>query len=506
LDQFSGTIEFKTHQDETEVENLTSSVRFSGVTNWINPPFVAVAVAVVADDTGTTTGTGTGTVANTGNTLATASFQVDFGKYTELVNVTMYDSVEVEAVLRIKTDLKTLATVFDPADDDTYYQFVHRDETFGKTFGTDAALKKHNEELSVAYSETMNYPSSTAKFFQVFRRSLSDRYYGAAMADNDRYSSKIIEHIMPRMFSTVQTGTDVGLPKAYLRTDIFSVDKVQSEILSDEKMDILTGCVFRNWLDPSKINEDSDFISTHRSSQDNSVLGYSVNADGIQPDDVLVLNIKFQPEQITGFDSVGRILRVEFIHDDTVTSQTWHFTNQEVYTASGVASDEFEYYTHTVSSKNKAGTIPQLQLASVGASGDYGQFTGHALIIDNRRYDFEAVTTGLRVKDSVSKQIIDLNIPVGKKVTLVDVGSSTHFVYSIQGNAAIKLIDLVGHEVYPQVPYSSFADKRLFIAGEEWNFRTHTNGIMPRNPDGSNPGVYGAGVIKGGLLTFKDAS
>ena len=292
--------------------------------------------------TDTTLGPNTGaTVAYTGNTLATASCQVDFGMYTSLLNVAMHDSVEVEAVLNIRTNLKTLGTVFDHADPTSYYQYVHRDERFGYV-GDDE--DEHNALLSVAYSKTMDYPTSQARFFQVFRRSLGGPQFMPPGSNPDmRYSSKIVEYIMPRMFSPVQTGTAIGLPKAFLRTDIFSVDKVQSQILSDVKMDMLTKCAFRNWLDPSKINEDNAFISTHRSSQDNSVLGYSVNADKIEDNDMLVLNIKFQPDPIAGFESVGRTLRVEFVHDETQSDfgqQTWSFANQSVFTATGVASDE----------------------------------------------------------------------------------------------------------------------------------------------------------------------
>ena len=86
-----------------------------------------------ADDT--TLGLNTGAaVAYTGNTLATASCQVDFGVYTELLNSVVLDSVDVEAVLRIRTDLKTMGTVFDHSDASTYYQFVHGDETFDSPF------------------------------------------------------------------------------------------------------------------------------------------------------------------------------------------------------------------------------------------------------------------------------------------------------------------------------------------------------------------------------------
>ena len=291
----------------------------------------------------TTLGPNTGdAVAYTGHTLATASCQVDFGVYTSLLNVAMHDSVEVEAVLRMRTDLKTLATVFDHADPSTYYQYVHRDERFGYV-GDDE--NGHNEVLSATYGRGL--VDDTATFFSRFRRRLSGMSGIPGAGPNPWYASQIIEYIMARMFSPVQTGTDVDLPKAYLRTDIFSVDKVQEEVLSVGNINMLSKCAFRNWLDPSKINEDNDFIATHRSSQDNSILGYSVNTDGIKDEDMLVLNITFKPTQIAGFDSADRTLRVEFIHDkdkvgitDGSDAQTWLFANQSVFTATGVASDE----------------------------------------------------------------------------------------------------------------------------------------------------------------------
>ena len=292
--------------------------------------------------TDTTLGPNTGaTVAYTGNTLATASCQVDFGMYTSLLNVAMHDSVEVEAVLKITTDLKTLATVFDHNDASTYYKFVHRDETFGTDFGDDAeALKTHNETLSLAYTKLDLWATHTYTGLLRFSR----RIRGVEAPYT--FPNRIIHYIMARMFSpALPAGSDLDLPKAYLRTDIFSTDKVQSEILNEANMDMLMGCAVRNWLDPSKINEDNAFITTHRSSQDNDILGYSVNVDGIEENDVLVLNITFKPTPIGGFDSVDRTLRVEFTHSDDQIGvyddvYEWKFANQEVFTATGVASDE----------------------------------------------------------------------------------------------------------------------------------------------------------------------
>jgi len=286
----------------------------------------------VADDT--TLGLNDGpAVASNGNTLATASCQVDFGAYTSLLNVAMHDSVDVEAVVRIYGDLKSMSTVFAHDDPKTYYQYVHRDEKFGQTFADDAAQKAYNETTSVDYLDFSNDYSVLSKLLQGF---------------TGFYAPKIVEYIMPRMFSPKQpVGAPTDLPKAYLRTDIFSVDRVKSELLSFEKARMLIGCAALNWLDPSKINEDSDFLATHRSSQDNSVLGYSINADGISAGDMLVLNVKFQPQQLEGFDSVGRTLRVEIIHAEGFVpslqhpdSHTWLFANQEVFTATGAASDE----------------------------------------------------------------------------------------------------------------------------------------------------------------------
>lgn len=53
-----------------------------------------------------------------------------------------------------------------------------------------------------------------------------------------------------------------------------------------------------------------------------------MNADGTKADDMLVLNIMFQPDQIGGFESVD--------------SQAWKFANQSVFTASGTASGEVD--------------------------------------------------------------------------------------------------------------------------------------------------------------------
>ena len=297
--------------------------------------------------TPTTLGPNTGdAVAYTGHTLATASCQVDFGMYTSLLNVAMHDSVEVEAVLKITTDLKSLATVFAHGDASTYYKFVHRDEKFDTDFGDDVeALKTHNETLSLAYTKLDLWGTHMVTGLQRFSRRI--RGHEGDLQASDRFPNRIIHYIMARMFSPDQPpGSQSDLPKAYLRTDIFSTDKVQSEILNEAKMDMLMGCAVRNWLDPSKIDEDSDFIATHRSSQDNAILGYSVNVDGIKDADILVLNITFKPDQIVGFESVPRTLRVEFTHSNGhIDNQLgdvheWKFANQEVFTATGVASDE----------------------------------------------------------------------------------------------------------------------------------------------------------------------
>ena len=479
----------------------------------------------------TTLGPNTGdAVAYTGHTLATASCQVDFGEYTSLLNVAMHDSVEVEAVLKIETDLKSLATVFAQADESTYYKFVHRDEAFGTDFGDDAeGLKTHNEELSVAYAGGLGTAAESdyqTKFFSMFRRRMMGLNVGELSIGKESYASKIIEYIMARMFSP-DVG-DTGLPKAFLRTDIFSVDRVQETVLSQGKIDMLTGCAFRNWLDPSKINEDSEFITTHRSSQDNSVLGYSVNADGIQDLDVLVLNIKFQPDQIAGFESVDRTLRVEFIHRTiqeglpTVQDGQWLFANQSVFTASGGASDEAVWDTHSVLSMLPGGPdslISQFQLKDV-PEDEYDQFTDKVLIIGYVRYDFDVAGTnggtetgGIRLKDSTGASLAaDSVVSVNTPVKFVDAGSSTHIVKVIQDDAAMHLIDLVGHDVYNSngivrpggIEYSSFAGKRLFIAGEEWNFVPGGNGIFPRYPDGTPARGYDVGIIRGALISLID--
>ena len=276
-------------------------------------------------------------VAYTGNTLATASCEVAFGDYVDLLNLATHSAVEVEAVLRIRNDLSPLSTIYDPADEDTYYKFVHGDTTFGETLTDAAAVETHNEDLSVAYGGgLLDGESGDHHWYAAFRR----KWLGLNGNVDNRYVKYIIEFIMQRMFSPEQTGLEVGLPKAYLRTDIFSEEKVQSEVLNLVNIDKLSKCAFRNWLDPSNINEDSDFITTHRSSQDNSILGYSVNPDGIKSGDMLVLNVSFVPTPVVGFETKTRTLRVEFIHDESKRCTTWSFANQVVYTATGVASED----------------------------------------------------------------------------------------------------------------------------------------------------------------------
>ena len=194
------------------------------------------------------------TVASSNKTLATATCHVKIGEYTDLLNpmdAAMQNQMDVESILTITTDLRTMTTGFSHIDEKTYYQFVHGGQS------ALAAYAKVNGDIN----DSM--PGDT--FFQRFRRRLAG--CDIALTHKDAFPNKLIHHIMQRMFS--QTAEDKT--RAYLSTVIFSVEKVQTHILTPNA-DKITECALRNWIDPSKIVADSDFIVTHRSSQDNAIL------------------------------------------------------------------------------------------------------------------------------------------------------------------------------------------------------------------------------------------
>ena len=256
----------------------------------------------------------------TGNVLSTANCTLDVGGYSQYLTTVKHELRDIEAVLKIPSDLRTLTTEFDPGNTKTYYKFTGTNDD-------DEAVRYHDE----AENGVTGFLSKFGIYF------ISGTDTTALTAASPLYSKQIIDKIMHRMFHKQ------GEPDQFLRTQLFSEDAVTANLLTAANFAMLKKCALKGWLEPSTVGADRDFITAHIGA-DSSTFGYSVDEDNIVEGDMLVLNIRFQPnlDQTDGFVGIDRILRVEFIHTTNLGGTTnggdWSKLNQ--FVSSVVAGED----------------------------------------------------------------------------------------------------------------------------------------------------------------------
>jgi hypothetical protein len=154
------------------------------------------------------------------------------------------------------------------------------------------------------------------------------------------FANNFIEYIMARMLCFALKVDDNSLDETqshFLPINTFSTAKVQSAILHAAEMQNLMVNAVKNWLDPSKNDDGSEFIVTTiiegEGGTEETV--HYVNSDMIHDGDSFVLNVRFEPEsESSDFKSISRTLRIKFIHSVNSVSTatyTWEHASQTIY-------------------------------------------------------------------------------------------------------------------------------------------------------------------------------